>query len=168
VRPCGHNDAVTPATKELEAAGIAFSMHAYDHDPPAASSAGPGWGLEAADALGLDRDQVFKTLVVVADGKPAVAILPVSCQLSLKAAGAALGTKRVEMCDVTLAERTTGYVAGGISPFGQRKRLPTIIDETCELYDEIYVSGGRRGLDIGVAPSDLIVHLGATVAPITA
>jgi Cys-tRNA(Pro)/Cys-tRNA(Cys) deacylase len=159
---------VTPATKELEAAGIAFSMHTYDHDPSAASSASQRWGLEAADALGLDRDQVFKTLVVVADGKPAVAIVPVSCQLSLKAAGAALGTKRVEMCDVTLAERTTGYVAGGISPFGQRRRLSTIIDETCELYDEIYVSGGRRGLDIGVAPSDLIALLRATVAAITA
>lgn len=154
---------MTPATKELEAAGIPFSVHTYEHDPDAGS-----FGLEAADVLGLDPDQVFKTLVVVADGKPAVAVVPVSCQLSLKAAGAALGTKRVEMCDLTVAERTTGYVAGGISPFGQRKRLPTIIDETCELYDAIYVSGGRRGLDIGIAPGHLIALLSATVAPITA
>jgi Cys-tRNA(Pro)/Cys-tRNA(Cys) deacylase len=154
---------VTPATKELERAGIPFSLHPYEHDPAAGS-----FGLEAADVLGLDRDQVFKTLVVVADGRPAVAVVPVSCQLSLKAAAAALGTKRVEMCDVTLAERTTGYVAGGISPFGQRKRLSTIIDESCELFDEIFVSGGRRGLDIGVSPSDLIALLSATVAPITA
>ena len=154
---------MTPATKALEAAGIAFTIHTYDHDP-----ANRDFGREAADGLGLDRDQVFKTLVVVADGKPAVAIVPVSCQLSLKAAGAALRTKRVEMCDVTLAERTTGYVAGGISPFGQRKRLPTIIDETCELYDEIYVSGGRRGLDLGIAPADLVRLLDATTAPLTA
>ena len=158
---------VTPATKELDAAGIAYTVHTYDHDP-AHRDAASGWGKEAAAVLGLDPDQVFKTLVVMADGKPAVAIVPVSGQLSLKAAGAALGTKRVEMCDVALAERTTGYVAGGISPFGQRKRLPTVIDETAELYDEIYVSGGRRGLDLGVAPGDLISRLSATVAPITA
>ena len=162
-----HNDDVTPATKALESAGVAFTVQSYDHDP-ANRDASHHWGREAADALGLDRDQVFKTLVVVADGKPAVAIVPVSCQLSLKLAGAALGTKRVEMCDVTLAERTTGYVAGGISPFGQRKRLPTVIDETCELYDEIYVSGGRRGLDLGIAPADLVTFLDATVAPLTA
>jgi Cys-tRNA(Pro)/Cys-tRNA(Cys) deacylase len=162
----GEDCQVTPATKALEQAGIAFTVHAYEHDQ-GHRDAGHGWGREAADQLGLDRDQVFKTLVVVADGKPAVAIVPVSCQLSLKAAGAALGTKRVELCDLAVAERTTGYVAGGISPFGQRKRLPTVIDETCELFDRIYVSGGRRGLDIGVAPADLVSHLAATVAPIT-
>ena len=98
----------------------------------------------------------------------AVAILPVSCQLSMKLAAAALGAKRAEMCDTTLAERTTGYVAGGISPFGQRKRLATVIDESAELYDTIYVSGGRRGLDLGVAPGDLVAVLAAAVAPITA
>lgn len=154
---------MTPATKALDAAGISYTVHEYEHD-----SANRSFGLEAADVLGFDCDQVFKTLVVVADGKLAVAVVPVSCQLSLKAAGAALGTKRVEMCDVARAERTTGYVAGGISPFGQRKRLPTVIDETCELYATIYVSGGRRGLDLGVAPADFIAHLDATVAPITA
>ena len=90
-----------------------------------------------------------------------MAIVPVSCQLSLKAVGAALGVKRVEMCEPTVAQRITGYVLGGISPFGQRKRLPTVIDETCELYDVVYVSGGRRGLDLGVAPADLIGVLGA-------
>lgn len=154
---------MTPAVRALEVAGIEFSTHAFDH-----YSANRNYGREAADALGVDRKQVFKTLIVIADGKPAVAIVPVSCQLSLKAAAAALGTKRVEMCDTKLAERTTGYVVGGISPFGQRKRLPTTIDETCQLYERIYVSGGRRGLDLGIAPADLVALLDATVAPITA
>ena len=154
---------MTPAVSALEAADVAFTLHEVEHRPGARD-----YGQEAADAIGVEHDQVFKTLVVAADGELAVAIVPVSCQLSLKAAGAALGTKRVELCDVAVAERTTGYVAGGISPFGQRKRLPTVIDETCELFDQIYVSGGRRGLDIGVAPADLIAHLSATVAPITA
>ena len=154
--------AVTPAVRALQAAGVAFSVHEYEHDPSAR-----GFGLEAADVLGLDPDQVFKTLVVTADGEPAVAIVPVSCQLALKAVGAALGRKRVEMCDPAVAQRVTGYVLGGISPFGQRKQLPTVIDETAELYDTVYVSGGRRGLDLGVAPADLIAVLDATTADIT-
>lgn len=159
---------MTPAVVALEAAGIAFTVHQFDHDPAVRD-----YGREAADAIGADHDQVFKTLLVVTyasdgAGRPAVAVVPVSCQLSLKLAGAALGTKRVEMCDPALAERTTGYVVGGISPLGQRKRLPTAIDETCEMWDTIYVSGGRRGLDIGVAPADLVALLDATVAPLTA
>jgi Cys-tRNA(Pro)/Cys-tRNA(Cys) deacylase len=152
---------VTPAVVALQAAGVAFTVHEYEHDPAVRN-----FGLEAAEVLGLDPDQVFKTLLVSADGDPAVAIVPVSCQLALKAVGAALGRKRVEMCDPALAQRVTGYVLGGISPFGQRKQLPTVIDETCELYETIYVSGGRRGLDLGVAPTDLIGLLAATVADI--
>lgn len=154
---------MTPAVVALEAAGVAFTVHQFDHDPAVRD-----YGREAADAIGADHDQVFKTLLVVADGKPAVAIVPVSCQLSLKLAGSALGTKRADMCEPALAERTTGYVVGGISPLGQRKLLPTVIDETCEMWDTIYVSGGRRGLDLGVAPADLVALLGATVAPLTA
>jgi Cys-tRNA(Pro)/Cys-tRNA(Cys) deacylase len=154
---------VTPAVNALEAAGIPFTVHEYEHDPAARS-----FGLEAATVLGLDPDQVFKTLLVTADGEPAVAIVPVSSSLSLKAVGAALGRKRVEMCDPAVAQRVTGYVLGGISPFGQKKRLPTTIDETCELYDTVYVSGGRRGLDLGVAPGDLIRLLSAVTADITA
>lgn len=159
---------MTPAVRALEAAGVAFSVHQFDHDPAVRD-----YGREAADAIGADHDQVFKTLLVVTYagdgvGKPAVAIVPVSCQLSLKLAGVAFGTKRAEMCDPAVAERTTGYVVGGISPLGQRKRLPTAIDETCELWDTIYVSGGRRGLDLGVAPADLVAVLDARVGPLTA
>ena len=154
---------MTPAVVALQAAGVAFTVHEYEHDPAVRN-----FGLEAAEVLGLDPDQVFKTLLVTADGEPAVAIVPVSCQLALKAVGAALGRKRVEMCDPAIAQRVTGYVLGGISPFGQRKQLPTVIDETSELYDTVYVSGGRRGLDLGLAPGDLITLLSATVADIVA
>lgn len=155
--------AVTPAINELDAAGIAYSLHEYErgeslHD----------FGTEAAEKLGLDPDQVFKTLLVTADGGQAVAIVPVSGKVGLKAVGKALGAKRVEMCDPTVAERVTGYVRGGISPFGQKKRLPTVIDEMATLFDTVYVSGGKRGLDIGIAPDDLIRLLDATVADIAA
>jgi Cys-tRNA(Pro)/Cys-tRNA(Cys) deacylase len=159
----GLNAGRDPRGEALEAAGVPFTMHEYEHDPSVR-----GFGAEAARVLGLDPDHVFKTLVVTADGEPAVAIVPVSRQLSLKAIGAALVRKRVEMCDPAVAQRVTGYVLGGISPFGQRKLLPTVIDETCELYDTIYVSGGRRGLDLGVAPADLLRVLSATTAAITA
>ncbi len=154
---------MTPAVVELETAGIAFSIHEYDrgddlHD----------FGREAADALGLDHDQVFKTLVVIADDELAVAIVPVSCLLSMKLVAAALGAKRATMCASARAERSSGYVVGGISPIGQRKRLRTVIDESAELFDTVYVSGGKRGMDIGLAPADLIAVLDAIVAPITA
>ena len=154
---------MTPAVVALEEAGVAFTIHEYDrgdelHD----------FGREAADALGLDHDQVFKTLVVVADDELVVAIVPVSCQLSMKRIASALGAKRATMCEPAAAERSSGYIVGGISPIGQRKRLRTVIDETAELFDTVYVSGGRRGMDVGLAPNDLIAVLGAVVAPITA
>jgi Cys-tRNA(Pro)/Cys-tRNA(Cys) deacylase len=154
---------VTPAINELEIAGVDYSVHEYErgddlHD----------FGLEAAQKLGLDPDQVFKTLLVTIDGEQAVAIVPVSGKLALKAVGKALGGKRVEMCDPAVAERVTGYVRGGISPFGQKKRLRTVIDEMATVFDTIYVSGGRRGLDIGVAPDDLVSVLDAVVADIAA
>ena len=153
---------MTPAVRALEAAGVAFTVHEFEH-----VSGQRDFGREAATALALDPDQVFKTLVVTADAGLAVAIVPVSRQLSLKATATALGAKRAELCEPALAGRTTGYVVGGISPFGQRKRLPTVVDETCALFDTIYVSGGRRGLDLGVAPADLIAVTGAVVAAIT-
>jgi len=154
---------VTPAIRALEAAGVPFTLHPYDHDPGVES-----FGEEAASVLGLDPDRVFKTLVVTADRGPAVAIVPVLRRLSLKAVAAALGGKRVEMGAPAEAQRITGYVVGGISPFGQRRRLPTVVDATCLSYDVVYVSGGRRGLDVGVAPHDLIRVLAAVAAPIAA
>ena len=160
---------MTPAIEQLKAAGIGFTVHEYDRDEGAAG----GYGLEAAAKLGLDPDSVFKTLLVTYDERSgraaqAVAIVPVSGKLSLKAMGGALGTKKIEMCDPKLAERITGYVVGGISPLGQRKQLPTVLDETATLFDTIYVSGGKRGLDLGVAPDDLIRVLAGTVADIAA
>lgn len=154
---------MTPAVLALEAAGIAFSIHEYERGDELRD-----FGQEAADALGLDPDQVFKTLVVVADDELVVAVVPVSCQLSMKRLAAAVGAKRAVMCDAARAERSTGYIVGGISPIGQRRPLRTVIDETAELFDTVYVSGGRRGMDIGLAPSDLTTVLAAVVAPITA
>jgi Cys-tRNA(Pro)/Cys-tRNA(Cys) deacylase len=155
--------AVTPAVLALTAAGIDHTIHEYErgddlHD----------FGREAAAALGLPDDQVFKTLVVVADDDLVVAVVPVSCQLSMKKLAAAVGAKKAVMCDPARAERSSGYIVGGISPIGQRKQLRTVIDETAELFDVIYVSGGKRGMDVGLAPVDLITLLSATVAPITA
>ena len=154
---------MTPAVRTLEAAGIEFSIHEYDRGDDLKD-----FGREAADALGLPDDQVFKTLVVDGDNGLAVAVLPVSCMLSMKLVATAFGIKRVVMADPRAAERSSGYVVGGISPLGQRKVLPTVIDETAELFDEIYVSGGKRGMDIAVRPGDLVAILSAVVAPITA
>jgi Cys-tRNA(Pro)/Cys-tRNA(Cys) deacylase len=145
----------------LTAAGIHFTEHAYDHDP-----ANRNFGEEAASVLGLDPEQVFKTLMVDVDGRLTVAIVPVTGTLDLGALAAAVHGKRAVMADPTIAERRTGYVVGGISPVGQKTRLPTVLDETAELFDTVYVSGGRRGFDIELAPLDLVAITGATVAAI--
>lgn len=136
----------TPAIVAAERAGIAFSVHEYAHDPKTAS-----YGLEAANKLGVDAARVFKTLVVDVDGVLTVALVPVAAQLDLKALG-----KRASMADPRLAERATGYVAGGISPLGQRRRLPTVVDESAFGFETIHVSAGRRGLEIELAPDDLV------------
>jgi Cys-tRNA(Pro)/Cys-tRNA(Cys) deacylase len=158
---------VTPGIRALEAAGVTFVVHEYERGDSLRD-----FGREAAEALGLDHDRVFKTLVVTFDGPAghteAVTVVPVSCQVALKAVAAALGAKRAEMCDPARAERLTGYVVGGISPFGQRKQLPTVIDESCELHETIFVSGGKRGVDVEVRPADLVTLTGALVAGITA
>lgn len=151
----------TPATVALTAAGVTFTAHEYVHDPT-----NTNFGLEAAEALGLEPDQVFKTLLADVDGELIVGIVPVTGKLDLKALAAAIGGKRAEMADPRTAERKTGYVVGGISPIGQKNRHRTVIDETAELWDEVYVSGGRRGLDIEIAPADLVQVTGATLAAI--
>lgn len=158
----------TPATVELDRAGRSFTVHEFVSDPSERS-----YGLAAASAIGVEPDRVFKTLladVVDARGRTvqAVGIVPVTMQLSLKSLAAAVGGKRAEMCDPVVAERITGYVVGGISPFGQKKRLPTVIDETCLLWDTIFVSGGKRGLDLELGPDALVEQLDAIVADISA
>jgi Cys-tRNA(Pro)/Cys-tRNA(Cys) deacylase len=151
----------TPATVALTRAGVPFTEHAYEHDPGAAS-----YGVEAAEALGLPPEQVFKTLLARVDGRLVVGIVPVTGHLDLKAVAAALGGKRATMADPGDAERATGYVVGGISPVGQRRAHPTVLDAGALSLDTIYVSGGRRGLDLGLSPADLVRMTGAVVAAI--
>ncbi len=153
----------TPATVALRAAGIPFTEHAYTHDP-----ANTNFGLEAATALGLEADRVFKTLLADVDGRLVVGIVPVTGKLDLKRLAAAVGGKRAAMADPAVAERRTGYVVGGISPIGQKTAHPTVIDETAELWDTVYVSGGRRGLDLELAPADLVRTTNAVLADIAA
>jgi Cys-tRNA(Pro)/Cys-tRNA(Cys) deacylase len=151
----------TPATVALTAAGVAYALHPYDHDPAASS-----FGLEAAEALGVEPARVFKTLLADLDGRLVVAVVPVTAQLDLKALAAAAGGKRAVMADPAAAERSSGYVVGGISPFGQRRRLGTYVDTSALAYETVFVSGGRRGLDLEVAPGDLVAVTGAVTADI--
>lgn len=153
----------TPATVALTSAGVPFTSHEYLHDPAAAS-----FGLEAAEALGVEPDRVFKTLLAEVDGRLVVAVVPVTGKLGLKELAAAVGGKKAVMADPKLAERKTGYVVGGISPMGQKTPLTTVLDETVELWDTVYVSGGRRGFDIELSPADLARITSATLAPIAA
>ncbi|WP_040781813.1 Cys-tRNA(Pro) deacylase [Nocardia pneumoniae] len=156
----------TPAIRALTRAEVAHRVHAYKHDPRADS-----YGTEAVDALGTElgvvAEQIFKTLVIeLSTGALAVAVLPVPHTLSLKAAAAALGASKASMADKTRAEKTTGYVLGGISPLGQRKQLPTVIDDSALSWDRVLCSAGRRGLEIELAPADLIRLTSAVTAPV--
>lgn len=151
----------TPATVTLTALGIPFTLHPYEHDP-----ATPSYGLEAAAVLGVDPARVFKTLLADVDGALVVGIVPVSGQLDLKALASAVGGKRAAMADPAVAERKTGYVVGGISPIGQRTSLRTVLDESALDQETVFVSGGRRGLDIELAPTRLRDAVGAVIAPI--
>ncbi|KAA5832872.1 Cys-tRNA(Pro) deacylase [Saccharopolyspora hirsuta] len=151
----------TPATALLTKRKVPHEVHAYDHDPRAES-----YGLEAAEALGQPPERVFKTLVAEVDGKLAVGVVPVTGQLDLKALAAAVGGKKAKMAEVAAAERATGYVAGGISPLGQKKRLPVVVDSSATGFDTIYCSAGRRGLEIELAAADLVRLLDAVVADI--
>ncbi|MGM0537530.1 MAG: Cys-tRNA(Pro) deacylase [Pseudomonadota bacterium] len=148
---------MTPAVKVLERTGVAFTLAEYDHDPRRTA-----YGEEAARALGLSPDVMFKTLLArLDDGRLVMAIVPVSAQLDLKALARAAGGRKAQLADAADAERATGYVVGGISPLGQKKRLPAFLDVAAEALDTLYVSGGRRGLEIGLAPRDLARLVGA-------
>ncbi len=151
----------TPATALLAKQKVTHSVHAYHHDPSAGS-----YGLEAAEALTLDPGRVFKTLVAEVDGALTVGVVPVTGQLNLKALAAAAGGKRARMADPSAAARATGYVLGGISPLGHRSRLPVVIDSSARQWDTVYCSAGRRGLEVELAPDDLIRLTGARVAAI--
>jgi Cys-tRNA(Pro)/Cys-tRNA(Cys) deacylase len=152
---------MTPACKVLKSNKIEFSIHEYEHDVNAKS-----FGLEAAEKLGLNVEEVFKTLMVTDDKNYFVAILPVNHQLNLKKVASAFSCKKLHMADPKDAERLTGYLVGGISPVGQKKRLKTVICESAQQLSKMYVSGGKRGLDIGVNPLDLAKVLGANFADI--
>ncbi len=151
----------TPATTLLAKHGIAHTVHSYDHDPRHG-----GFGPEASEALGLPPERVFKTLVARVDGALTVGVVPVASQLDLKALAAAAGGRKAVMADPADAERATGYVVGGISPLGQRKRLPVVLDSAALAFSTIFCSGGRRGLEIEIAPADLVKVVQAVLAPI--
>jgi Cys-tRNA(Pro)/Cys-tRNA(Cys) deacylase len=152
----------TPATVALDKAGVAFTVHDYVHDPAAES-----YGDEAAQAMGVTPERVFKTLVAEVDGALVVGVVPVAGQLDLKALATAVGGKRAAMADPAAAERSSGYVRGGISPIGQRKALPTVLDATALEHPTVFVSAGRRGLEVELAATDLAALTSAVVAPIS-
>ncbi len=152
---------MTPAVEAAKASGITYELLAYEHDPRAAA-----FGLEAAEALGVAPESVFKTLVAKVDGRLVVGVVPVARHLDLKALAGAAGGRKAEMTSAAEAERATGYVVGGISPLGQRRRLAAIVDASALTQERIHVSAGRRGLEIALAPADLVRLTGATVASI--
>jgi len=153
----------TPATAVLGKLGIAHRLHSYDHDPRHGS-----YGLEASEALGVVPERVFKTLVAEVDGTLTVGVVPVTGLLDLKALAAAVGGKKAAMAEVAAAERATGYVAGGISPLGHRRRLAVVIDASALDHATVYCSGGRRGLELELAPADLVRAANAVTAAIAA
>lgn len=153
----------TAATLALVKAGIAFAHFPYEYDPDA-----PRVGLQAAEALGKAPEQVFKTLMAEVDGRPVCVVVPSDCEVSMKKLAAAFGGKSASMMKPADAERLTGFKVGGISPFGQRKKVPTAIDETAELFDEVLINGGQRGLLVGLSPADATRAAEALVVDLTA
>ncbi|WBC12425.1 Cys-tRNA(Pro) deacylase [Micromonospora sp. WMMA1998] len=153
----------TPATALLAKRKIAHSTHPYDVSPDA-----PNYGALVAAALGVPPERVFKSLVTEVDGELTVAVVPVTGELDLKALAAAVGGKRAALADRAVAERASGYLRGGISPLGQRRRLPTVVDASASTHPTVYVSAGRRGLQVQLAPGDLVALTGARTAPIAA
>lgn len=155
---------MTPAVRQLERAGVAHRVLTYQHGTGVAS-----YGTEAVEKLGLDAAAVLKTLLVQpSEGRPVVALVPVTAHLDVKAAARAVGAKRATMAEPAVAERITGYVVGGISPFGQRTRLATFVDDSAAALDLVYVSGGRRGVELEIEPSALVALLGARFVPLQA
>jgi len=153
----------TPATLALATAGVTFTLFPYDYDPDA-----PRVGLQAAEALGKDPEQVFKTLMAEVDGKPVCVVVPSDCEVSMKKLAATFGGKAANMMKPPDAERLTGFKVGGISPFGQRRKVPTAIDETAELFEEVLINGGQRGLLVGLRPADAARVADARLADLTA
>ena len=153
----------TQGTLLLDKLGIAYELHAYTYDPDA-----PRVGLQAAEALGIDPSQTFKTLMLELDSKPICAVIPSDQEASLKKVATALGGKSAAMMKVPDAERLTGYKVGGIGPFGQKRKVPTALDETAELYDRIYINAGQRGLLLSIAPADAVTAAEMLVADLTA
>ena len=153
----------TPATALLASAGVAFTLHPYPHDPRA-----DAFGDEAAAALGVPPERIFKTLIATVDGTLVCAVVPVAGRLDLKALAAAVGGKRAELADPAAAARATGYVVGGISPLGQKSRLRVVLDSSAQSFETVYVSAGKRGLQVELAPDDLVRHAPAELAPIAA
>ena len=151
----------TPATRLLTAQRVAFTLHPYLHDPRAEA-----FGEEAAAALGVAPERIFKTLIAAVDKTLTCGVVPVAGRLDLKALAAAVGGKRAELADPAAAARATGYVLGGISPLAQRSRLPVVVDESASDFDTVYVSAGRRGLQVELAPADLVRLTSARLAPI--
>lgn len=152
----------TPALVALARAGVAHAVHSYDHD-----AAHPSYGLEAAEALGIAPERIFKTLVVAVDGRLVLGIVPVAGHLDLKALAAAAGGRRAAMADPADAQRATGYVLGGISPIGTRSRLSVVLDDTALGFDAVLVSAGRRGLEVELSPADLLAVTGGSTAAIS-
>lgn len=153
----------TPATLALDRAGVAYELHSYDYDPDAARV-----GLQAAESLGVPPDRVLKTLMVLVDGKPACAVLASDQEIAMKKLATAAGGKSAQMMKPADAERATGYRVGGVSPFGQKKRLPTVIEEAALAEPYVFINGGQRGLQVKLAPADAVKALGATAAAIVA
>ena len=153
----------TQGTLALDALGIAYELHPYTYDPDA-----PRVGLQAAEALGIDASQTFKTLMMELDGKPVCAVIPSDQEASLKKVAHILGGKSAQMMKVPDAERLTGYKVGGIGPFGQKRKVPTAFDETIELYDCVYINAGQRGLLLSIAPADAVKAAEARVADLCA
>jgi Cys-tRNA(Pro)/Cys-tRNA(Cys) deacylase len=151
----------TPATALLARAKVAHTLHPYPHDPRSES-----FGEEAALTLGVDPERIFKTLIASVDGKLVCGVVPVARRLDLKALAAAVGGKRAELAEPAAAARATGYVVGGISPLGQKSRLPVIVDASAGHWPTVFVSAGRRGLQVELAPDDLVAAAAARLAPI--